>query len=407
MTLSRRRGNFGKERFFVVPDAQSQVEAVSPPSFEAPLDPNLKDVFCGADCVRKFSAQLAMGRAEDLGDEAVAAVLSPQAVPAFRFASHCLQGFVRKTTGEPAFCHSADIALRAKDLGYSERIVQVALLHDTIEDRSKKLSDVLEHVAELSTRFSTDIAQDVRCSTNVYSVIIRGLESRIPNNLPFDDAAPGKLRRTLAELHHELPSEIKAHFQHEYAQLLDHFLAGIDLSGGARKARIDKKYTVVSELRLQSYKLFVQDIHDDARFRALPRGSSFHEDALVVKALDLVDNLRTSEVANLGSLERILLKAETFLDCTFFLHDYIRERPHTRTSFIDLYDFLKYHLIEQLLERRRALVFLADTRFGFLADYLMREVSRLQEKYKVITSPIAQLNRLRESIQEQNLVNAG
>ena len=370
--------------------------------FDEPLDPSVKDVFCGADCARNFSAQLAMGQADDLSDDEIAFVLGREAVPAFRYASKCLAGIVRKTTGEPAFCHSADIALRARDLGYPSRVVQVALLHDTVEDRSKELGDVIENVQTLRDTFHPDIAHDVRCSTNVYSIIIRALESRTPRALPFDTAAPYRLRDILAGIHHETPEHLSRHFAHEFAQLLDYFISGADLTGGARKARIDKKYTVVSELRLQSYKLFVQDIHQDARFRLAPHGGSFHEHTLVVKALDIIDNLRTSEVANFGSLERILLKAETFLDCTFFLHDYIRERPGVHATFIYLYDYLKYHLIEQLLERRRALVFLADTRFGFLTDYLMREVNRLQEKYKVHTSPIEELNRLRLKIQEVN-----
>ena len=399
----REGGPSENENGFCVLEAPSPQNPILAERLEANwVDPNLKDVFCGDQAVRDFSARLAQGLSDEITDEEISSVLCSEAVPAFRYASRCLHGFVRRTTSEPTFCHSADIALRAKDLGFPPRVIQVALLHDTVEDRSKKLSEVIERVDELRAHFPADIVQDVYCSTNVYSVIIRALESRVGYNLPFDDTAPVKLRASLEEIQRETPPEIASYFKPQFTQLMDHFLLGADLTGGARKARIDKKYTVVSELRLQSYRLFVQDIHDDARYRIEPRSSTLHENVLAVKTLDLVDNLRTSEVANFGSLERILLKAETFLDCTFFLHEYVRERPAVRTNFIELYELLKYHLVEQLLERRRALVFLADTRFGFLTDYMMREITRLQEKYKVDTSPIAALQRLRTKIQEHN-----
>ncbi len=357
-----------------------------------------KDVFRGDQKVRDFSASLAMGLASELTDDAIAHVLGKEAVKAFRFAHEKLHGFVRKTTGEPAFCHSADIALRAKDLGYGDRVVQGSLLHDTVEDRSKTLEQIISCSEELGKHFDPEVVRDVLCSTNIYSVIIRALETRLAKNLPFDENSAKQMRQELSAYRVTLPTSIQRRFKNEFDQLLDYFLVEIDLSGGARKARIDIKYTVVSELRLQSYKLFVQDIHDDARFRHGAAGQKFHDEALVIKTLDIVDNLRTSEVANFGSLERILLKAETFLDCTFFLHDYIRTFPNDRSSFIQLYDYLKCHLVEQLLERSRALVFLSDTRFGFLAGFLLREVERLQGKYKVQGSPIETLSTIRHEL---------
>lgn len=64
---------------------------------------------------------------------------------------------------------------------------------------------------------------------------------------------------------------------------------------------------------------------------------------------------------------------------------------------------MKYHLIEQLMERKRAMVFLADTRFAYFAQYLMREITRLQDKYKVSDSPVKELVRLRDEVRRINL----
>lgn len=385
------------------PSAPSSDSVVS--QWLANLSPDQKDLFRGEDAVRSFSARLAVGLGDEITDAEVVAVLGQQTVPYFRYAQQALHGFVRRTTGEPAFCHSADIALRALDLNYPTRLVQAALLHDTVEDRSKTLEQVVKHIAEVENLFGGEIAQDVLHSTNVYSVILRNLDTKVSHDLAFDDSAKPALLKGIDDVRREMPESLRHKFRHEFGQLLDYFVHHVELSEGARKARVDRKYTAVSELRLRSYQLFVEDIHTDARVRHGP--GSFHDATLVVKSLDLIDNLRTSEVANFASLERILLKAETFLDCTFFLHDEIRAmQPRVRTSFIDLYDYLKYHLVEQLLERKRALIFLADTRFAFLADYLMREVVRLQAKYKVHGNPLTELVRLRELLRAQNQVLA-
>jgi hypothetical protein len=384
----------------------SESSAPSPDSvvseWLANLSPDQKDLFCGEDAVRSFSARLAVGLGDEIADAEVAEVLGQQAIPYFRYAQRSLHGFVRRTTGEPAFCHSADIALRALDLGYSARVVQAALLHDTVEDRSKSLEEVLLHLKEIETLFGWELAQDVRHSTNVYSVILRNLDSKVSHDLAFDDSAKPALLKGIDDVRREMPEELRHKFGHEFSQLLEYFVHHVQLAEGARKARVDRKYTAVSELRLRSYQLFVEDIHTDARYRH-GLGKGFHDVTLVVKSLDLIDNLRTSEVANFASLERILLKAETFLDCTFFLHDEVRAMPHVRTSLIQLYDYLKYHLVEQLLERKRALIFLADTRFAFLADYLMREVVRLQAKYKVHGNPLTELVELRQKVRDFNL----
>ena len=362
-----------------------------------------KDVFCGEQRVVNFSAQLALQVGQSLSDNDIGGVLGMDAVPAFRYAERSLSGFVRRTTGEPALCHSAYIALRALDLGYPQRVVQVALLHDTVEDRSRNLLEISQHLSEIRSLFGEDVARDVRCSTNVYSTIIRGIESALPRGLAFDDSTKPVLADALSKHRSALGFQLADEYDREYRQLLDYFLGQIDLRGGERKARLDKKYTVVSELRLQSYRLFVEDIHDDARLRIPPRDSHLHEVILVVKALDLVDNLRTSEVANFGSLERILLKVETFLDCTFFLHEYIHQRPDVHSTFINVYDYLKCHLVEQLIERKRAMMYLADTRFAFVADYLVKQISHLQAKYKV-SQTIPELTRTRQAIREQNQV---
>ncbi|MFQ5740748.1 MAG: hypothetical protein ACE5JX_17230 [Acidobacteriota bacterium] len=358
-----------------------------------------KDIFSGHQRVREFSARLAVG--ENPGDEEVAEVLGQEVVVPFRYAQDCLRGLVRRTTGEPAFCHSADIALRALDLGYPDSTLVVCLLHDTVEDRSSSPAELSRCLAEVGRRFEAP-AQDVRLCTNRYSVLLRSLGRRVPPDLPFQQSSLEPVRKALRKFEKELPHDLSCEFEHEFRQFLDYFLDEVDLSRGAQKARIDSTYTVLAELRLQSYRLFVEEIADDARTRKAPAAGTFHENPLVTKSLDLVDNLRTSEVSSLASLQRILFKSETLLDASFYLHDYVRQSNNTQATFILLYDYLKHHLVEQLWERKRALASLADTRFAYLADFLVQEISRLQQKYKVGEFPVTELDRIRDSIRELN-----
>jgi hypothetical protein len=188
-------------------------------------------------------------------------------------------------------------------------------------------------------------------------------------------------------------------FQKEFNRLFDFIFNQVELSPGARKARLDKNYKLLDELVFQSYTLYIEEIIKDAITREKGR---FHEIPLVVKFLDAVDNLRTSEVGNWDIIEKILLKCEMALDQSFQLHTINYNEGFHETSFILLYDYLKYNLVEQLHERRRALSFLADTRFGYLADYLEMQIARLQGKYRVSPPLVNGINRLRSEIKEIN-----
>ncbi|MBI3925920.1 MAG: hypothetical protein HY319_10305 [Armatimonadetes bacterium] len=359
-----------------------------------------KDVFCGSAAITELSARLAMDTEADISDDQITAILGPGTVDAFRYARGCLQGSVRRTTGEPAFCHSADIAMRAADLGYPRPVIEVCLLHDIVEERSSDVAELAHCQDEIAARFDPTVAEDVRLCTNRYSILIRSLA--VPEGLAFGPESREPLRQVLTALRNGLPEPMRQRFQAELDRLTGYFLDELDLSGGAAKARLNRRFTVMSEVRLQSYRLFLQELGDDSRQR--PSSEGFHEVPLVVKALDMVDNLRTSDAANLGGLERILLKTESYLDNSFYLHEHVRQAGREdATTFLYIYDYLKHQLIEQLRERQRALEYLADTRFGILARYLGQQIGRLQEKYKIGDSPVEQLAQLRDQIRERNM----
>jgi hypothetical protein len=229
------------------------------------------------------------------------------------------------------------------------------------------------------------------------------LRDMVPRNLPFERESMDAIRHALEGLRtHWLPAHLRSEFCLEFNQLLGYFLSQVDLTRGADKARLDSGYTVLSELGLQVYKPYAVQMSIDAKERLNSKGIGFYETVLVAKFLDQVDNLRTSEVANLSSIEKMLIKAEIVLDNSFFLHRYIQSTNIEDTTFIPLYDYLKFNLIEQLSARQKALGHLADTRFGYLTEYLKNEIRRAQDKYKVDRCSVEELRRLRTVIQEGN-----
>jgi hypothetical protein len=335
-----------------------------------------------------------------VSDEEIAGMLGPGTVEAFRFAEHVLRGRRRRTTDEPAFCHSADIALRAADLGYGERVLKCALLHDVVEDGAAHLVEMDLFLQQMHERFGSEVGRDVRILTNRYAKILdeRPIRERLSSPPPFDESGRQALAEAVREYRQGLPESLRRDFGYEFHQILEWLIPTLDLDLGRVRARVDDRHTLLSELQLQSYRLFTVEMADDARDR--PGG--FCEVPLVVKAMDLVDNLRTAEVVTWRSLDRILLKVEMFLDSTFFLNAWIREHGIANRTFPLLYDFLKHQLVEQMEERARALEFLADTRFARLAEFLRGQIRRLHRKYHVGPRPVRALGRLRREIRDIN-----
>ncbi len=357
-----------------------------------------KDLFPGPDELLSLSVRLATNRNAEISDEEVVKALGPGLVKAFRYLLDCLHDRSRKT-GEASCCHSVDIALRAADLGYPQDTRRICLLHDCVEDRSRDLADFSRLIADVRTQFGTEASIDTRVLTNRYKIMFDQLA--LPGNLPFDSSSMTKVRDAFVDSMGKLPSSCQSEFEHEFSRVLDHFPSTVDLSQGMDRARIDRRHSVLDEVKVQAYSLYLEDIADDARIRKGFDGTGFIETPLVVKALDVVDNLRTTEVANLITIDRILFKAEKFLDKTFFLHEYIHDHGF-QVTFIMAYEYVKNHLINVLAERRELVSRLSDSRFAYLAGYLDQEISRLKDKYKVGALPVAELSRLRESIRECN-----
>ena len=313
------------------------------------------DVFVGTSNANCLSMRLMRGEAADVPDSEVAAVLGDEAVAAFRFASERLRGRRRRTTDEPVFCHSADIAMRALDLGYGARTVIAGLLHDVVEEAAFDPEEMVSLLHEVEGRFGKDTGRDVRVLTNRYSTLMTAVRSELPSSLPFLDESREVVASAVRSLRDGLSVEVAAAFSFEIKQLLDYFLPGADVAGGAPRAAVDRGHSVFAELSLQTYRVFAEEMADDARSRGGPSSAVFCETPLVIKCLDLVDNLRTAEVVSWRALDRILLKSEMFLDATFYIHEHLHGLKDPAITFIPAYDFLKHQLVEQMDERARAL----------------------------------------------------
>ena len=72
------------------------------------------------------------------------------------FASKAHLGQIRKSSGEPYFTHPTAVYNLLKNIGVRDRnILVAALLHDTIEDSSTSMNDIIRH-------FNKDVAKIVK-----------------------------------------------------------------------------------------------------------------------------------------------------------------------------------------------------------------------------------------------------
>jgi hypothetical protein len=367
-----------------------------------------KDLFDGRENLRRFSDHIAAG--ERVTDEEVVSAFSPALLESFRYAAKTLAGRVRRVTGAPSISHSVDSALRAKLLGFSEDYVRTCLLHDVVEDTSKNLEQIAQGLQKVRSRFGDEVARDVRILTNRYSVIFETVAPLVMPRLPFELESLEPVRVQISRMRRELPETLQREFSYEFPFLLDHFynqlLNSVNLDSCKKRANLDHNYTFVSELKLQAYHVYIVELADDACTRLNPWRTLFYDRALVTKGLDVVDNQWTAPVVS-TDLERVILKAEIWLDRCFYLIEWLDRGQHNTTAFRNLYEYVKLQTIQQLIDRKHALDQLTVRQFEPIAKVAEAQIRRLKEKYRVDGSPVLEIARLTEAIQKHNRELAG
>lgn len=329
--------------------------------------------------------------------------LGEAALPAFRYARSCFEGLLRES-GEPAICHTGDVAIRASDLAMPSDYVITALLHDCVEDTTDTPTGIVRGLLEIERRFGEQVRADVRLLTNRYAIIVRhaikSLASRSVR-LALTDEALSKIASEIRVLRRTEPPSIQDYLSHEYTRLAE-VLPNLDLTCAQDMARVNKKYNVQTEVLLHVYGLFIDDMVDDFKERRSANGPGCYDRVLVVKFMDAIDNLRTSAATDKLKLERILRKTQMILDKSFHLHEYLHVNDLSNRLFPLAYEMCKYTMVEQMMERKRALQNLADTRFSPLSEFMVEQISRLETKYKIEKAPPERLREIRDEIRQLN-----
>lgn len=346
------------------------------------------------------------GAASEYEDD-VAAELGKEAVAAFSYALELFEG-LQRSSGEPAICHTADVAIRTADLGLPTRYLVTALLHDCVEDTSSSPEAYVSGLIEIERRFGKELRDNVRLLTNRYSIIVNQAIRSLGNRSVSLRMNVESLHRVAAEvrvLRRTLAASVQDELAHEYHRLAES-LTELDLSSGIAIHQVNRRYNLATEIALHVYGLFIDDMVDDFKDRCSGDGPGCYDVVLVVKFMDAVDNLRTSAATEKMKLEKILRKTQMILDKSFHLHAYLHESGIDARTFSLAYEFLKYTLVEQMLERKRALQNLADTRFSPLSDFMVEQITALESKYKIDMSPPQRLTELRGELRSLNATPA-
>ncbi|MBM3463925.1 MAG: HD domain-containing protein, partial [Armatimonadetes bacterium] len=187
-------------------------------------------------------------------EEDVVRELGEAALPAFRYASSCFEGLLRES-GEPAICHTGDVAIRTADLALPSQYVITALLHDCVEDTTDSPTGVVRGLIEIERRFGKHTREDVRLLTNRYSIIVRhamrSLSSRSVK-ITLSEESLAKISSEIRVLRRTQPPNVQEMLSHEYTRLAE-MLPGIDLSDAQNIARVNRKHNLQSEIVMQVY----------------------------------------------------------------------------------------------------------------------------------------------------------
>ena len=376
-----------------VPDSPS--EAASPRSVTP-----AGDAFRGAEARRLLSQHLMDWHEQPVGDDEVTGAFGADSLPAFRFAQARLEGRVRKVTLEPAFCHSADVALRAADLGFSGVVVQAALLHDVLEDTSKTAAELARATDDLRERFGPNVSQAAVLLTNRYQLLFKALHGKLRPDLPFDTRSARAYRAALEVLRWELPAELADRYSAELQRLGRFLEHEADVTRGAYIVKRDKKFRLSTWLERQVYRVYVGELTTEAAAQAGQCLESPAVVALVVKLFDTTDNIRTSEISNRLSLYKLMNKAESLLDATLAaLPDAGSDAAAVwqRTTIPALSRLLQLRLVDQLRARQHAIrQHFAETRFAGLVGFLTEQAARLSQKYSVPAERLVEIERLED-----------
>lgn len=362
------------------------------------------DRFTGDHALVILSEKLMEWDEAPVTDQEIADALGPGMVEAFRYTQQKLVGKVRKVTGEPSLCHSADVSIRASALGYGTEVIQACLLHDVAEDTSSNFTQLPGALAEIAQRFSPELAWDVSLLTNRYQLIFAAASQKVRPNIEPTRRGLDAYRAAIDVLRWESRPELVETFGLEFASIAE-LLEGdaVDLDEAALLRERDSKYTFAQYIQQPLYALYIDDIVRDAVYRVTESGGA-PPVPLVVKSVDIIDNVRTSEVSNKSALDRLVRKAETILDAVQagFI-DVVPPKVGFPSTIPALHRTVQIRLVDQIKLRRRAVADnFSETRFANLVRFLVDEGNRLNAKYNIPRNRIEVTESLENEVRSIN-----
>lgn len=361
------------------------------------------DRFEGARALVRLSEKLMEWDEAPVTDAEIAAALGEGLVDVFRYTQGKLIGHVRKVTGEPSLCHSADVAIRAASLGYGEDVVKACLLHDVAEDTSSGFKQLPGALADISQVFSPTLAHDVAMLTNRYQMIFRALATKVAARVAPTQRGLDAYRAALDVLRYESDSELVEEFNYEFIGVAEFLESHIDLSEATKACRRNRKFTFAKFLEGRLYALYIHDIARDSAQRVRDTGGR-PPVPLVVKSVDIIDNVRTSEVSNRSTLDKLVRKAETIVDVVqVAFNNALPQELAIPSTVSALHRIVQIRLVDQIKLRRRAVADnFSETRFASLVRFLAGEGNRLAVKYQIPPNRVEVTDQLETEVRRIN-----
>lgn len=318
-------------------------------------------------------------------NEEIVSLLGENVLESFIYTYTILKGIPRKDCDNTAVAHSYDVAARIRrfiqkygqnKIKHIDKYTISGLMHDNIEESCRTLGDVERRFIEIATKFSNDRADEVLSLTNLYSLFVDMVKTRVErvsqleNFLGAAGVAFGKLHPSLREKYRYLLEDITAASENITDERIEEL------------RRENNTFNVINLLKFDLYQNYylvsiarkaVSDFSDKDPLYDLP---------IIVKIFDSVDGVRTMPITKMRDAGKVIKKAEMKVD---LFSDVFNNLPneHPNRIFLKLaVDYLRDQIIDQARRRIKALDSLNDTRYNPVKIFFESTLSRLEEKYK-------------------------
>ncbi|PIN87161.1 hypothetical protein COV19_01055 [Candidatus Woesearchaeota archaeon CG10_big_fil_rev_8_21_14_0_10_44_13] len=315
-------------------------------------------------------------------DSDIEVIFGREMVDVFDYVYDFFEGKKRSDCDNPSIRHMFDVArwtkrfIRkscAKGDEIFKRYMRLSFLHDVVEDTCDTIDEIDERIRDIEKRFGRQTADDVMLITNVYSMIINGIEN---------NGTKERLLQGIEQYYSGLDEGLKGKYKHYFKGLWNI----VQETGENELIALKKKHPLFTFKDLISLKCYGQTYIRgmiDAADDKFMEGKQDYGAAIVVKLADGIDFVRTMSPTKDYSCSKGIIKAEIKINM-FEEFSKFSNKPEKDSHILligGMVEYLKEQLVEQVRRRKESAVNLNDDSYEGIRGFFDEEHERLKGMY--------------------------